>query len=61
MSYAWETSNNEADRMATLAQVIMNNDALLQKAKFEQKAGNERAAGNFLGDVFKIGVSAIFD
>ena len=54
MSYAWETSNNEADRMNNLALQIMTNDATIEKAKYSLKEGNNAIMGGVAGEVFKI-------
>tara|TARA_R100001082_G_scaffold32797_2_gene16955 strand:- start:9097 stop:11202 length:2106 start_codon:yes stop_codon:yes gene_type:complete len=59
MSYAWETSNNEADRMNSLALQIMTNDAAIEKAKYQIKKGNQDAAGVFVGEVAKIAIPKI--
>ncbi len=54
MSYAWETSNNEADRVNNLALQIMTNDAAIEKAKYSLKESNNEVMGAVAGEVFKV-------
>ena len=61
MSYAWETSNNEADRMNNLALQIMTNDATIEKAKYSLKEGNNGVMGAVAGEVFKVAAPKVVD
>mgnify|MGYP003637890727 CR=1 FL=1 len=48
ISYAWETADNENDRMNTLALQLLTNESAMDVAKYQVKQSNEAAAGSFI-------------
>ena len=54
MAYAWQTSDNEADRYAALATEITKGEQDLKSTKYTQKKQNEANLANLAYDVFRM-------
>ena len=57
MEWAWTTSDNEADRQASLAAAQIAADGSANAARIKGDYESSAAIGGFIGDVLKIGLT----
>jgi hypothetical protein len=51
MEFAWESADNELDRINNLAIARVNGDATITAAELKKDAANSQAVGGFVFDI----------